>query len=547
MQPGEQRGVTRRGGGGGGSGGGGGTIPGLYPSSPGNSGVIEPSGWNRTVFDSDDVDFHLEDGKGLEKTEAVLPELKRKLWNVWSAIRAKGSLGVLKSLIILAVLLIALGFAIQVFGQKSERARAMSLEDLKALANEESRVEGVGEVRTAEWPIHAGVWPHGPVARSGREPRFFFAALLYNSEEVSLNWVGELLRVIEWLGRDRCFVSIVENGSVDATKPILKALEDVLTARGIDHSIVMEGWVRSIRDSRIIWLAKLRNRALYPLTRDHCCGAEQWQPLVEGQSNWNTGLRDGSSLDDVDDIRIVYLNDIWYHAEDLVELIQTWDGEWDMMCAMDFYHGFYDRWVARDIHGELFSPYYPYVREPEGQAGVRSGSPFPVFSCWNGVTIMSADPFLHHGLEFRWGEDGECPRVSECTLICSDMHEAGYGRIMINPNVKVTYDAGAYWNHRWYWPILRPFLGALHWLSPSESVSPELEPSRRRAIPGQIEWCTPEGEDADYRPIVDTKITHSLDSHEECTSPPPHVNSRIVTEQWWEEEGDDEGKDASNK
>ena len=72
------------------------------------------------------------------------------------------------------------------------------------------------------------------------------------------------------------------------------------------------------------------------------------------------------------------------------------------MLAQD-YSGvqFYDRGVARDVDGSVFSPVYPFVTHPDSVRRMRMGLPFPVKCCWNGMAALNAAPFLHHGLQFR--------------------------------------------------------------------------------------------------------------------------------------------------
>lgn len=79
-------------------------------------------------------------------------------------------------------------------------------------------------------------------------------------------------------------------------------------------------------------------------------------------------------------------------------------------------------------------------------------------SCWNGIAVLDPGPFyaLPH-VKFRMARlpDGECS-ASECGLICSELRwlvdkciwltdlddywNAGYGRIIMVPRVKLAYD-----------------------------------------------------------------------------------------------------------
>lgn len=63
-------------------------------------------------------------------------------------------------------------------------------------------------------------------------------------------------------------------------------------------------------------------------------------------------------------------------------------------------------------------------------------------SCWNGIAVMDPAPFYTPPhVKFRMARitEGECS-ASECSLIANDYWEAGYGRILMVPRVKLAYD-----------------------------------------------------------------------------------------------------------
>lgn len=68
----------------------------------------------------------------------------------------------------------------------------------------------------------------------------------------------------------------------------------------------------------------------------------------------------------------------------------------DMMWA-----NFYDNWVSRDIDGRLFTVGAPHVTDPYSVQRMARGLHFPVKCCWNGMAVMSAAPFVRHGLRVR--------------------------------------------------------------------------------------------------------------------------------------------------
>lgn len=105
---------------------------------------------------------------------------------------------------------------------------------------------------------------------------------------------------------------------------------------------------------------------------------------------------------------------------------------------------FYDNWVARDINGTALenAPFESIFHDPDSSERFQQHLPIQVQSCWNGVAILDPAPFYTPPyVSFRMARlaEGECS-ASECSLICNDYWEAGYGRILMVPRVKLAYD-----------------------------------------------------------------------------------------------------------
>jgi hypothetical protein len=128
-------------------------------------------------------------------------------------------------------------------------------------------------------------------------PRVFVAAMLANCATLlSKHWIPALLGLIDKLGPDNVYVSILENGSADKTRDLLVELQTNLTRRGVEYSFRFEegfrdgvtfqtdGLLRRLlgkegtRDNwimtdqgwfprRISYLAELRNMVLEPLQK----------------------------------------------------------------------------------------------------------------------------------------------------------------------------------------------------------------------------------------------------------------------------------------
>ncbi|KAJ2549169.1 hypothetical protein EV175_004547 [Coemansia sp. RSA 1933] len=166
-------------------------------------------------------------------------------------------------------------------------------------------------------------------------------------------------------------------------------------------------------------MAELRNRAMEPLYRNETAAFD----------------------------KVVFVNDVFFCAPDVLELIyQTDKQNAHMACAEDFVikHGslaFYDTWVARDMLGQAFKTRQRNIADDsEALVGQIHGRPFQVQCCWNGMAVIDAQVFAgNRGIRFRRGADGECS-ASECSLLCNDMWRCGFGRLVVVPRVKVSYE-----------------------------------------------------------------------------------------------------------
>jgi len=182
---------------------------------------------------------------------------------------------------------------------------------------------------------------------------------------------------------------------------------------------------------RIEYLAEVRNAALGPLYE----------------------LRDseGEVFDS-----IIFANDVLPCVDDILELIwQSRRQNAALTCAADYmYHDeiaapvFYDNWVARDINGTALenAPFEQVFHDPESSQRFQRHLPIQVQSCWNGVAVLDPAPLYSiPPVKFRMANiaQGECS-ASECSLIGNDYWNAGYGRIITVPRVKLAYDRKVY-------------------------------------------------------------------------------------------------------
>ena len=80
----------------------------------------------------------------------------------------------------------------------------------------------------------------------------------------------------------------------------------------------------------------------------------------------------------------------------------------------------------------------PYSREL-----YEKRDPLQVYSCWNGATVINAEPFVERALRFRAQEDEHECRGGEPFYLCKDLWRLGgdFGKIQVVPSVNVAYTA----------------------------------------------------------------------------------------------------------
>jgi len=289
---------------------------------------------------------------------------------------------------------------------------------------------------------------------------FFFAANFHNSEDILPNWSSQFLRLAAILGPHRVFLSVYENDSTDKTKELLGVLRDEATALGVANKIVMEHTtnLRQKYPDRIEFLALVRNRALEPLY--------SFATLLKEEPGFAVSLSSSAHF------KLVFLNDIYFKAEDVLRLIGTRSLNYDIACGLDFYTLFYDHYATRDIHGDFFANVFPFSREPVTQKLARNWQEFPVYSCWNGGAVLRVEPFIKNQVRFRASNDKvEKCNHSECFNICEDFRRLNYTSIFLNPNVQVTYTHADYLFHEYLMPIGNFFLSLFYYPTPKYAAT----------------------------------------------------------------------------
>lgn len=256
------------------------------------------------------------------------------------------------------------------------------------------------------------------------EQKYYICANLFNNENILEDWIAQMKHLISYIGASNVYVSIIENGdSTDLTAEYLDNFTDYLNEIAVPNKIVTTNEIIKKGKERIVFLALLRNKAL--------------EYLYEiPDLNWNSTT-------------IIFFNDIIYNYQDIINLISTNNGDYDAVCGMDYYESFYDTWVSIGLDGEQFRHYYPFFINKAMQDAFINGETMRTFSCWNGVIAIKAKPFENKAIEFRHGIKR---RESECTLMNADLYSNGYGKVLVNPNLIVTYEYGYYYKNKYVYP-----------------------------------------------------------------------------------------------
>ncbi|OOG01134.1 glycosyltransferase family 69 protein [Aspergillus carbonarius ITEM 5010] len=223
-----------------------------------------------------------------------------------------------------------------------------------------------------------------------RNSTVFIAVSLYDKNGVlaSGQWGQALLDLIDMLGPDNVFLSIYENDSDAAGERALRQLRDRVPCNKSvvyeDHfnftgfpTVTLPDGSEHVR--RVEFLAEVRNRALRPLDE---------HPELRFD-------------------RLLFLNDVYFHALDALQLLfstntQNGVSDYRAACAVDFINPFkfYDTFASRDLEGySMGIPFYPWFttagKAQSRQDVLHGKDAVRVRSCWGGMVAFDAEFFQH--------------------------------------------------------------------------------------------------------------------------------------------------------
>ncbi|MCQ2819180.1 MAG: glycosyltransferase family 69 protein, partial [archaeon] len=281
--------------------------------------------------------------------------------------------------------------------------------------------------------------------------KYYICANLCNNEHILPDWIGEMKKLINYLGTDNVYFSVYENGdSKDKTQKYLKEFKEYLDDKNIPNSIFMKHEVDKFE---------------FPKIDEDILPGEENNEEIKAKKYWKTFYRKlaqrisflsilrNKALDylyeipniDYNHLKVLYFNDIIFNYEDIINLLSTNKGDFDVTCGMDYYWGFYDTLVSIDLNGHRLIDHFPFYANLEAQDAFIEGDNIRVFSCWNGVIAAKGKIFQNKTVQFRNTTKKVDMPTSECTLFNYDSYINGFGKVIINPWVAIGYEYDTYY------------------------------------------------------------------------------------------------------
>ena len=286
---------------------------------------------------------------------------------------------------------------------------------------------------------------------SSSNTTFYITATLVNVENIIRDYIKEMIKLINYLGKENIIISIVENNdSYDNTTIYLEEFKNYLDEQKIINKFYFEHDVVDSREDKLLFM-------------EHNEGYMRIKFLSQLRNKCLEFLYDIPNLN-FSNIKILFFNDIIFEYENIINLLSTNNEDYDAVCGLDFYDIFYDSWVSIDLSGYSLRHDFPFFVNKEGQDLVINHKPIRVFSCWNGVMAFTAEPLKDKKIQFRYelNPDREIPYFlntdqqynyeSECTYFHIDLFSVGYTKKFINPDVRVAYEYKYYYLQKMYYP-----------------------------------------------------------------------------------------------
>ncbi|WOO78789.1 uncharacterized protein LOC62_02G002327 [Vanrija pseudolonga] len=215
---------------------------------------------------------------------------------------------------------------------------------------------------------------------------YYIALVVHSADHFLVDQLAIIVQLARRLGTRHIFVSMLDQGSTDATPTLSDLCEAVLTILGIAFRI------RRIDPLTITYYpleeAAVRNLVL--------------EPLHELQQKRNIKFH-----------RVIWLKGFTCPMDVLESLRVSEQNSAAMVCGMDWaeHNGFFifsDRWRTRDIAGDLFrqarSSSKPEAGPPRDKVGTERYAehlPFQVFCCESGTHVVDPEQSYYRGIKYR--------------------------------------------------------------------------------------------------------------------------------------------------
>ena len=242
------------------------------------------------------------------------------------------------------------------------------------------------------------------------DDKFFICVLLYNtSYEDFHHFFLEITDLIKYLGQEKVYLSIFNNNSTGTN---LNILYEWLIVNNVDY---------------IFDRTELFNRSNYHHSEKF---------FIDWTNHAMEYLYKKKDID-YNNTKIIFIDDeVYYFYQDIIKLIGTNKGDYDIVCPLTLERGLFDRKVWYGIDGTLFNKIYPFAKDRNAIDIILNEEILRVFSCGKGIVITKALPFKDKKIKFR-PTGNENREESKYLMLSKDFYLNGFQKVLINTNVKV--------------------------------------------------------------------------------------------------------------
>ena len=93
--------------------------------------------------------------------------------------------------------------------------------------------------------------------------KYFICSIVFNMEPIIIDWISQMKLLIDYLGKENIYVSILENGdSTDNTRIYLEEFKKYLNDNKIPNKIILEKKTNKKDKERIVFLGELRDLSM---------------------------------------------------------------------------------------------------------------------------------------------------------------------------------------------------------------------------------------------------------------------------------------------